>query len=53
MTLELETAQTRLTYQPKTIIYKGKEYPAPQVIDNVLQYQVRSLLIEALKVKQS
>ena len=53
MTLELEDPQRRLTYQPKTIVYKGKEYPAPQVIDNVLQYQVRSLLLEVLKGKQS
>jgi hypothetical protein len=50
MTLELETPQTRLTYRPKTVIYQGKEYPAPQII-NLLQYQVRRLLIDYLKQK--
>jgi len=44
----LEQDTIGLTYQPTSIIYNDKEYPAPQVI-NVLEWNVRNIIVDLLK----
>ena len=37
-----------LTWQPTTIIYEGKEYPAPQIIEDIFKWNVRQTIINIL-----
>jgi hypothetical protein len=46
----LEQDTIGLTYQPTSVIYNSKEYPAPQVI-NVLEWNVRNIIVDLLSNK--
>jgi hypothetical protein len=48
--MQLEQDTIGLSYQPTTVIYNGKEYPAPQVI-NLFEWEVRNVIIDLLKNK--
>jgi hypothetical protein len=46
----LEQDTIGLTYQPTSVIYNGKEYPVPQVI-NLFEWNVRNIIVDLLNNK--